>query len=74
MSNDTDIAILQQQMQALVSTVTNLTNTHKEILDQLNTFNTAIKTGKWIFVSFLLTMGALGHKGYDWAAKFLTGQ
>lgn len=68
-----DIAVLKEQMTDTKSDMAEVKDTQKDILEELKTFNTTVKTGKYIVVTILLAAGAFGHKSWEWLAQILTG-
>lgn len=67
------IALLKQQVEQLTARIdqhildykTSLSaiqTTQTQIFEELKTFNTTIRTGKWIFATILLIVGAIGQK------------
>lgn len=72
LDNKVAIAILQEQMKTVLLAQEQLINNQTEILKEIQVFTTAITTGKWIFGSLLVIIGALGHKGIVWATDFIS--
>lgn len=70
--NREDIVRLQEQMKTVLLAQEQLINNQTEILKEIQVFTTAITTGKWIFGSLLVIIGALGHKGIVWATDFIS--
>ena len=72
-SNTTEIALLKQQARIFETELAEIKIAVKDVAEQLSIFNGTVKTGKWIVVSILVAVGALGHKGIVWASNFLAG-
>lgn len=72
MSQEVDIAVLQEQMKTITASIGQLSLDLKDVKEDLKTFTTAIKTGKWIFGFILVTLGALGHKAWSPIVNYFT--
>lgn len=68
-----DVIILKEQMEVLQATVEKMVNSLTNVGEDLRTFKNLITTGKWLFGSILLALGALGHKGADWIHSLIYG-
>lgn len=71
MTNEDDritIALLKLNYQNLNEKVDKVVEAQESLEKTINSFLTAITAGKWIFVTFLIALGALGHK---WASNII---
>jgi hypothetical protein len=73
-SNDhDDIIVLKKEMETMSTSFNKLVDKFEILSDDLKTFKNLITTGKWLFGTILLTLGAMGHKSVDWIHSLIYG-
>lgn len=71
-TNTVDIAVLKTRVDAISKDISGIKTTVDDIADQLKTFNTTLKTGKYIFWGLLIGLGAVAHKSVGYLANLFT--